>query len=145
LQRRVARARRRLSTAFTVDAALTALSWEELDALREIESAYVSNPGPAATIRERIAEAHVRWTRLKAVSTTQAITTDTVGWWAQDILDLFLAGLTDGEPETGNQYRIELLRPASAEDVGSLFEVSTVLKADPRQFRVTVVVEEVEQ
>ncbi len=139
---RVAYARRRLATAFTVEDVFTALSRSDTDVLRVLEQDMTSRPGPAETLRERIAAWHVTMVARKVLMSTQAVTAQVMRRWAVDTLAEFLAGCTDFEPDLNGQYRIACL--PGLDDGAVVFEVTTFQGYDPRRFRVQVNVGEIQ-
>jgi hypothetical protein len=140
LEERVAAVRRRLATAFDVDAAMVALSGADLVTLRLLEPEYVFAPLPVAKLREGIARAHVRAVRGKVLMSTRVVTPGVVWRWAHDVLEGWLPGFTDHEPGLGGQFRLRLLRQ-QRDERGLLVQVSTIHDHDPRVFRVGVEVE----
>ena len=135
LDARLAEVRDRLTRAPDYDAAFVALSRADTETLRALEEELAFLPGPAATLRERLAAAHVARVRGKVAMTTRRVTPKAVARWAVDAVWFGLNGSTDLE-DIG-QYRI------SPDPVmPQLFEVTTLAGTHPRRFLVTVGVQE---
>lgn len=145
LDERVTRARQALAGAKTEEAAMIALSDADLATLRVVEADYFHHPGPAGSLRARIARAHAHLARhwkQQMLSTVQA-TPELVAGWATETLVECLPGLTDFRADWGGQYRISQLSTVDEQPGGgALFEVTTAQGLDPRRFRVRVAVDE---
>lgn len=144
LEERVAYVRRRLATAFDHDAVLLALSRADLDVLRAIEMDYTVLPGPAGTLRTRIARSHAALVRAQAPRNTGRVGANDVVGWAQDVLALFLSGVSDPLPDKGGQYRVELVTAPPHPGAAAVYQVSTLQGHDPRRFLVAVGVREIQ-
>lgn len=142
LQARLAHTRRRLATAFSFDEAFVAISRAGPDVLRELEADYTFLPGPARSLRERIALTHERLVRVKVQMSTQRVTPLAVTAWAQETLGLFMTGVTDFDATLGGQYRIQPVAAPAGPGSAATFEVTTMQGHDPRRFLVAVGVTE---
>ncbi len=142
VEERAAYIRRRLSTAFDEEAALVALSPADTATLRLIEKDYTFLPGDVDTLRSRIASAHIEAVRARVQLSTRHVKAPIVRWWAQTVLAEFLPGHTDHDDRVGGQYVIRLVEERS--NGPDVYEVTTLLNADPRRFYVDVHVEEIE-
>jgi len=145
----VYRVRQSLARARSLNAALAALSMADTPMLREIEADYTFRAGPADTLRERIAAAHLLSLagRGNPMGDTGHVTTDLVRQWAHDTLVEWMDGYTDYVKESGGQYR---LRPVPGQHLGAdaadervTIEVATTAGADRRHFQIRVEVTEV--
>lgn len=145
LDERVAAARARLVGANTRAATWLAISGADRETLRVLEAEYYHQPGPIATILDRIVEGHlIAVARLGGgVTSTEAVTPEIVAAWAMDTLTDCLPGMTDFHMQRGGQFNIALTGPEEGQTCSALvFTVTTLLSLDPRRFRVSVSVTE---
>src|ERR1044072_4131615 len=89
---RVTRTREALAKAKTERQAMIALSEADTAVLREIEAEYTFHPGPADTLLDRIASAHVQFVTMLASQAlhTKLVTPQLVGAWAAETLTEWL-------------------------------------------------------
>jgi hypothetical protein len=147
LEDRVLTVRRALTKTRSFNSAMTVLCMADQETLRAIESDFYAMPGKQSDIRTRLASAHVVALQAPVCRTTERVTPDFVAHLSRFTLEEYLTGHTDLFPDTGGQYRFTLLRHEHDLDgvpVGDVFEVTTMNGYDPRRFRVTVAVKEIE-
>jgi hypothetical protein len=140
---RLARLKRRLATAFHIDAAMVALSGADLVTLRELEMHFTGGRMRAMSEEELrcwLAGQHVARKRGKVLMSTGMVTSATVQRWALDTLQIWLPGYTDFDEELGAQFKVKWLGPHGRSGKVDRFEVSTMEGRDPRAFRLTVAV-----
>ncbi len=135
----IASLRGELAEATTRKQALAVLSEAGTAVLRGLEPSYFLHAGPAATLRERIADAHVRlqegW-RQQSMSTGR-VTSTMVSEWAMQALIAGLTGYTDFDPAAGGQYAIAFV---SRDGPLAHIEVTTPQGFHPRRYCVAVTV-----
>lgn len=140
LNERVTRAREALSVAETGYQAMIALSEADLPTLRAIELTYFHQPGPAANLRVRIADAHEQF---RAAWKTQMLNTDKVTAahvtsWAAETLRECLPGLTEFREDWGGQYQIAHVVDEGDPCDAAVYEVRTAQGFGLSRFRVCV-------
>ncbi len=148
LDERVAAVRQKLARANTRAATWLALTGADRETLRRIEVEYFHHPGPFDSIVRRIADGHLEAVArlgLQAASTAE-VTPDIVALWAADTLADYLPGQTDFHMKRGGQFLIAAEQAARPEEgeCPPVFTVTTVLGLDPRRFRVSISVTEVD-
>ncbi len=145
---RLARLKRRLATAFDIDAAMLALSGADMVTLRELEMQFTGGRMRNMTEEELrcwLAGQHVARKRGKVLMSTRMVTSATVQRWALDVLQIWLPGYTDFDDLLGGQFKVRYMGPVGRSGKADRFEVSTIEGRDPRSFRRTVaVLEELE-
>ena len=123
------------------------LSFADTDTLRVIENEFGLLPCASPDdLRARIVEAHMARVRAARHAwghppDTAKVTADLVRRWATNILDQFMIGHTDYEPEHRQSYKIT--RIGVDPDDTLLVQVTTFEGHDPRRFRLGLIVEEV--
>ncbi len=133
--------RSRLRTCATEEQALDALSPASPHTLRVLESDYMSTPGPADTLRERIAACHAAVVHARIPMSTANITEPMVAGWARECLSVWFGGYTDYDAAEGGQYHIVLMEHDEPNQL--LVEVTSINGHEPRRFVLTVHVTEV--